>query len=314
MNAEIDATIGPILQSLRRQARRHPVGLRRRRAGRPDQSVPLGQGPRADPARDRQRQGPAGPLSQPDHAEGFAEKWGQNPAMVTSFADGSKISFEQAIVANATGFVVQQRGMSRGLEYRGDVMNDRRALRHRRAAPARRHRRLRRRHAADEGLRAGRARRPQAAALPESLQDGRGPALLVLHPLSPRALRGAERHRAGRALPRLGRQAARAARSSRSARSRSAISRPARRWTTTAMYMTYGEAVNADEMRGGRYLPEGSSRAACSCATSRRTRAHLRRRRAPAGRLADRLRAEQYERFRGETWLADIVAREKTSV
>jgi predicted homoserine dehydrogenase-like protein len=42
--------------------------------------------------------------------------------MVTSFADGSKISFEQAIVANATGFVVRSRGMSRGVEYRGDVM------------------------------------------------------------------------------------------------------------------------------------------------------------------------------------------------
>jgi len=31
--------------------------------------------------------------------------------MVTSFADGSKISFEQAIVANATGMRVAQRGM-----------------------------------------------------------------------------------------------------------------------------------------------------------------------------------------------------------
>ena len=42
--------------------------------------------------------------------------------MVTSFADGSKISFEQAIVANATGFKVRSRGMSRGLEYKGDIM------------------------------------------------------------------------------------------------------------------------------------------------------------------------------------------------
>jgi predicted homoserine dehydrogenase-like protein len=42
--------------------------------------------------------------------------------MVTSFADGSKISFEQAIAANATGFVVKSRGMSRGMEYKGDVM------------------------------------------------------------------------------------------------------------------------------------------------------------------------------------------------
>ena len=36
--------------------------------------------------------------------------------MVTSFADGSKISFEQAVVANATGMRVQQRGM-RGYVY-----------------------------------------------------------------------------------------------------------------------------------------------------------------------------------------------------
>ena len=35
---------------------------------------------------------------------------------------GSQISFEQAIVANATGFVVKSRGMSRRLEYRDDVM------------------------------------------------------------------------------------------------------------------------------------------------------------------------------------------------
>jgi predicted homoserine dehydrogenase-like protein len=42
--------------------------------------------------------------------------------MVTSFADGSKISFEQAIVANATGFRVMSRGMSRGLEYHDDIM------------------------------------------------------------------------------------------------------------------------------------------------------------------------------------------------
>ena len=36
--------------------------------------------------------------------------------------DGSKISFEEAIVANATGFVVRSRGMSRGKEYKSDVM------------------------------------------------------------------------------------------------------------------------------------------------------------------------------------------------
>ena len=58
------------------------------------------------------------PYRNPTTQQAWAERWGQNPAMVTSFADGSKISFEQTIVANATGFKVLQRGMSRGVEYR----------------------------------------------------------------------------------------------------------------------------------------------------------------------------------------------------
>ena len=41
----------------------------------------------------------------------FAKKWGQSPEMVTSFADGTKISFEQCVVANATGMKVAKRGM-----------------------------------------------------------------------------------------------------------------------------------------------------------------------------------------------------------
>jgi predicted homoserine dehydrogenase-like protein len=40
--------------------------------------------------------------------------------MVTSFADGTKISFEQAIVANATGMTVERRGM-RGADQPGHV-------------------------------------------------------------------------------------------------------------------------------------------------------------------------------------------------
>lgn len=47
----------------------------------------------------------------PETQAGFAAQWGQTPEMVTSFADGTKISFEQAVVANATGFSVAQRGM-----------------------------------------------------------------------------------------------------------------------------------------------------------------------------------------------------------
>jgi len=51
------------------------------------------------------------PYRNPTTQEGFAKKWGQKPAMVASFADGSKISFEQAIVANGTGMRVAKRGM-----------------------------------------------------------------------------------------------------------------------------------------------------------------------------------------------------------
>lgn len=51
------------------------------------------------------------PYRNPTTQEGFAKKWGQNVEMVTSFADGSKISFEQAVVANATGMGVGKRGM-----------------------------------------------------------------------------------------------------------------------------------------------------------------------------------------------------------
>lgn len=51
------------------------------------------------------------PYRTPTTQAEFAKKWKQNPIMVTSFADGSKISFEQAVVANATGMGVLKRGM-----------------------------------------------------------------------------------------------------------------------------------------------------------------------------------------------------------
>lgn len=41
----------------------------------------------------------------------FARKWGQKPEMVSGFADGSKMSFEQASIANATDMRVAKRGM-----------------------------------------------------------------------------------------------------------------------------------------------------------------------------------------------------------
>ena len=74
------------------------------------------------------------------------------------------------------------------------------------------------------------------------------------------------------------------------------------------MYMTYGEAVNADEMCQNRYLPEGLVE---GCVLNREVAKDsvltyddviL-----PPNRLADQLRAEQYRHFRGETWLEELV-------
>ena len=82
------------------------------------------------------------------------------------------------------------------------------------------------------------------------------------------------------------------------------------------MYMTYGEAVDArgDESER-RYLPEGL---AVGCVAAPRHRARTRCSSyddvdVPRGRLADRLRAEQLERFRGETWLTELLGGEPPS-
>lgn len=121
MNAELDATIGPILQVY---ARKYGVILSACDGDQPGVEINLwryvkglGLIPRVmgniKGLQDRYRN--------PTTQKGFAEKWGQNPSMVTSFADGSKVSFEQAIVANACGLQVKSRGMSRGYEHREHV-------------------------------------------------------------------------------------------------------------------------------------------------------------------------------------------------
>ncbi|HEY9548817.1 MAG TPA: SAF domain-containing protein, partial [Kiloniellaceae bacterium] len=56
----------------------------------------------------------------PATQEAYARQWKQTPTMVTSFADGTKMTAEQAVVANALGLKVSQRGMI-GRDYRGHV-------------------------------------------------------------------------------------------------------------------------------------------------------------------------------------------------
>jgi predicted homoserine dehydrogenase-like protein len=111
MNAELDGTLGPILKVL---ADRAGVVITNVDGDQPGVTFNLyrfvrGIGVR--PVLCGNIKGLHDPYRNPTTQQDFARRWGQNPYMVTSFADGSKISFEQAIVANATGMSVAKRGM-----------------------------------------------------------------------------------------------------------------------------------------------------------------------------------------------------------
>lgn len=111
MNAELDGTIGPILKAYAEKA---GVVVTNADGDQPGVIMNLfrfvrGIGVR--PVLCGNIKGLQDPYRNPTTQEGFARKWGQKPHMVTSFADGTKISFEQAIVANATGMRVAKRGM-----------------------------------------------------------------------------------------------------------------------------------------------------------------------------------------------------------
>jgi predicted homoserine dehydrogenase-like protein len=51
------------------------------------------------------------PYRTPETQKAFAESVGQRPRMITSFADGTKLSMEATILGNATGLGVARRGM-----------------------------------------------------------------------------------------------------------------------------------------------------------------------------------------------------------
>lgn len=120
MNAELDATVGPILQTYARKA---GVILTACDGDQPGVEINLFRyvkGLGLIPRLMGNIKGLQDPYRTPTTQLGFAKKWGQNPSMVTSFADGSKVSFEQSIVANATGMRVARRGML-GFEHKGHV-------------------------------------------------------------------------------------------------------------------------------------------------------------------------------------------------
>jgi len=120
LNAEVDGTVGAIL---RRRADEAGVVLTGCDGDQPGVEVNLYRFVRGiglTPLVCGNIKGLQDPHRNPTTQEGFAKQWGQDPHMVTSFADGTKISFEQAIVANATGMTIERRGM-RGADHAGHV-------------------------------------------------------------------------------------------------------------------------------------------------------------------------------------------------
>jgi predicted homoserine dehydrogenase-like protein len=111
MNAELDGTLGPILKVY---ADRAGVVITNTEGDQPGVIMNLyrwvkGLGIR--PVLCGNIKGLHDPYRNPTTQDAFARRWGMKAPMVTSFADGTKISFENAIVANATGMRVAKRGM-----------------------------------------------------------------------------------------------------------------------------------------------------------------------------------------------------------
>jgi predicted homoserine dehydrogenase-like protein len=120
MNAELDGTVGPLLRLL---ADRAGVVFSGAAGDQPGVQMDLHRfvsGIGLEPLVCGNVKGLQDPYRTPTTQEAFARRWGQDPHMVTSFADGTKISFEQAVVANAVGMTVARRGML-GRDHHGHV-------------------------------------------------------------------------------------------------------------------------------------------------------------------------------------------------
>lgn len=308
MNAEVDATIGPIL---RVYARKHGAILSACDGDEPGVQMNLHRwvkGLGLIPRVMGNVKGLQDPYRNPTTQQGWAERWGQNAAMVTSFADGSKISFEQSIVANATGFKVRSQGMSRGRKYDGSIME------------------IQKLYDIDE-LRAlggivdytvgpplikvfclAEHEDPKQRHYLSLYKMGEGPLYPfwipyhLVHFEAPNAIARVVLFGDELAPPLGGPVVEVCAVAKRDLEAGEVLDE-------YGMYMTYGEALNAAEMSARRCLPEGLVE---GC----RLRRDVPKDRTltyadvelPEGRLADRLRAEQYRHFRGETWLEDLLA------
>jgi predicted homoserine dehydrogenase-like protein len=110
MNAELQGTLGPLLKE---RADAAGVVLTDSDGDQPGVIMNLlrfVEGIGVRPALIGNIKGLHDPYRNPTTQEGFARRRGLSANMATSFADGTKISFEMAIVANATGVRVGRRG------------------------------------------------------------------------------------------------------------------------------------------------------------------------------------------------------------
>lgn len=120
LNAELDATVGPLLARRAASAGVVYSGCDGDQPGVEMNLVRFVRGIGLEPLVVGNIKGLHDPYRTPTTQKAFAERWGQSPHMVTSFADGTKMSFEQATVANAVGMTVERRGM-RGSDHPGHV-------------------------------------------------------------------------------------------------------------------------------------------------------------------------------------------------
>lgn len=310
MNAELDATIGPILQTY---ANNHNVILSACDGDEPGVQMNLVRwvkGLGLEPRVIGNIKGLQDPYRNPTTQKEWAERWGQNPAMVTSFADGSKISFEQAIVANATGFVTTSRGMSRGRKYEGDIMNIGSIYD---VDDIREHGGI-----IDYVVGTPHTKVYCLAEHPDPKQQhylelykmGDGPLYPFFVPYHlvhfevPNSIARVAIFRDNVAKPVGGPVVEVCAVAKRELKEGEVLD-------DYGMYMTYGEAVNSDEMSSKRFLPEG-------LVSGCRLTSDIKKDQVisyddvllPEGRLADKLRNEQYKYFRNEDWLDKYTAPE----
>jgi len=308
MNAEIDATIGPILHVKAREAGVIMSACEGDEPGLELNLVRWVRGLGLIPRVVGNVKGLQDRYRNPTTQEGFARQWGQNPYMVTSFADGSKISFEQTIVANATGFGVLQRGMSRGLEfdddpqelprlYDLDVLRERGGVIDYTVGPA--------------GVKIfvlAEHPDPKQQHYLKLYKMGDGPLYTftipyhLVHFEVPNAIARVALFGDEVAPPLGGPVVEVCACAKRDLQAGEVLDE-------YGGYTTYGEAVNTDEMRTGRYLPEGLAEG-CTLLRDVPQDAVLTYDDValPPDRLGDRLRAEQYEHFVGDRWLVEHLA------